>query len=638
MCSLTLCSQISHYYPTLFFPIETKKKKCHLKKEIIQQKPIPNKQPTIPKKLPPQISKALPRHLLGGVVCTSTPRKSKVHYDQRRLLDQLLTSSPSPSPSPLVMDNIKLKLKKKPITPPDVSFIETPLSGLIKPADMPPKAPTRKQTNAKRMEAIAAGLKSKRRNSSIYGRRLSRRLQEICTPTSGETTSSAFSNTPKDLKQRRQTISSATTTTSGGVSNVTVVLQKRFLKKKQQKERKGRPSLCLKSGIFAKHRTPNKVVLHDLNRYKSRRQRFDNFNRGRDVKENESSEEENDVKQLELVQRNKKKNASIVKNITYEIKHKGLIKPTKLGETVVIATLENQLEKEEYQREFEFNTGEESFLCASEVFDTQDAEDFNEYGEDSDHICQYNSSSDEEEEQAIKHGRTSIPIKKECKKELVTSMDLEEFDRYINCLAKVKNEPGSSHSSAGSSQHFEKLVLETESNAPFEVKHIKFNISGGYSTHHHDYGNQQPQEHCTFASNSSTLLSTSPVNGDEFLPDQQCDFLATKASPHFSPTNNNQGNLSRIIYGGTVIYNRRLPNINTTYVRKSSIYVKNKNQTMFDSNADVILITNQTITVADLARMWKQMDSSARLLVSFAALAIFTSLLGLFLSFYSPKH
>ncbi|XP_061392877.1 centromere-associated protein E [Musca vetustissima] len=626
------------------------------KKEIVikQTKPIAAKPlaTAIPKKPPLQTTAkaAIPRHLLGGVVCTSTPRKSKVHYDQRRLLDQLLTSSPSPSPLAAAMDNKHLKLKKKPITPPDVSFIETPLSSLMKPnGGEPPKAPTRKQTAAKRIEAIAAGLKNKRRNSSIYGRRLSRRLQEICTPTSGETTSSAFSNTPQDLKKRRQTISSATTTTSGGVSNVTVVLQKRCLKKKPQKERNGRPSLCLKSNIFAKqHRTPNKGVLHDLNRYKSRRQRFDRFNRGRDVTQHDSSdeEEEEDVREEEVEMK------FVPKNITYEIKPFGsLYKPPKLGETVVITKLEKEddLVGEQFENTAE---DEESFLCASEVFDTQDAVDW-QATNDSDRICQYNSSSDEPEEEEenehkfltnnIKCERRSIAMQKECKKELVTSLDLEEFDRYVSDLAKVKKEP-ESYSSAGSSQQFEKLVLETQSNAPFEVKHIKFNISGNSTTHHH--GGKHQQQY-TFASNSTQHSSniSSPQHDDDFMLPEHCELMATKASPHYSPTNqqNNPANLSRIIYGGTVIYNRRLPNINTTYVRKSSIYVKNKKSnatttTMSDSNADVILITNQTITAADLARMWKQMDSSARLIVSFAALASFTTVLGLFLSFYSTKH
>ncbi|XP_073830569.1 mushroom body defect isoform X2 [Musca autumnalis] len=622
--------------------IVEKKKPLSPTKPAIPTKPtIPTKatiptKPAIPKK-PPQTAKALPRHLLGGAVCTSTPRKSKVHFDQRRLLDQLLTSSPSPSP--LAVDNKSQKLKKKHITPPDVSFIETPVSALIKPIDFPPKAPTRKQTAAKRIEAIAAGLKSKRRNSSIYGRRLSRRLQEICTPTSGETTSSALSNTPKNLKSRRQTISSATTTTSGGIPNVTVILQKRCLKKKPQKERSGRPSLCLKSSIFAKHhRTPNKAVLNDLNRYKSRKQRFD-FNRGRDVVQNESSEEDEEEEVEVLQDYHKKKDATVVKNITYEVKP-SLFKPAKLGETVVITKLEHE---DFYggggvvEEQFDDDCDEESFLCASEVFDTQDAEDLH---KDSDYICQYDSSSEEDPAEHkftstnVKYERRSIEPNRECKQELVTSYDLEEFDRYISGLAKVKKEP-ESYSSAGSSQHFEKLVLETESNAPFEVKHIKFNISGNSSTNSQHHGKQHP--HYTFASNS-TQHSHSPGNDEE-----HCEIMATKASPHFSPpSSNNPANLSRVIYGGTVIYNRRLPNINTTYVRKSSIYVKNKNKNqtnMSDSNAaDVILITNQTITVADLARMWKQMDSSARLIVSFAALASFTTLLGLFLSFYTPKH
>lgn len=560
-------------------------------------------------------AKAVNRRLLGGVVCTSTPRKSKVYYDQRRLIDQLLTSSPSPSP--LALDHKHAKLEKmKKITPPDVSFIETPVTALVK--HELPKAPTRKQT-AKRIEAIAAGLKSKRRNSSIYGRRLSRRLQEICTPTSGDTTSSAFSNTPVD-KIRRQTVSSVTTT-SGGIAHKTVILQKR-LTKKPQKERTGRPSLNLRGNIFAKHRNPNRGAQQDLNKCKSRKQRLDHFNQGRNLN---SFGDDGTMADDE----------TMMKNVTFDITNnnrtRGLNK-IKLGETVVIAKVAEQSPEDEEE-------AEESFVCASEVFDTQDAEDWLPYEDGGDYICDYdseNESEDNEEEEDRKHKQyikyeDSLRKKKmKCKQELVTSLDLEEFDRYINDMAKVKKEP-ESYSSAGSSQHFEKLVMETESNAPFEVKHIQFNVSGNSSTKHSFSSSKarSKQQRHNWSQQSAELHEHHHNN----------DGGVTRASPHLSPSNN-PGNLSRIIYGGTVIYNRRLPNINTTYVRKSSIYVKNKNHNhSADSTAgnDVILITNQTITVADLARMWKQMDSSARLIVSFAALASFTTLLGLLISFYS-KH
>ncbi|XP_075156047.1 mushroom body defect isoform X2 [Haematobia irritans] len=566
---------------------------------------------------PPQL-KAINRRLLVGVGCTSTPRKSKVHYDHRRLLDQLLTSSPSPSP--LSLEQKPIKIEKK-ITPPDVSIIETPVTSL--PYQEPPKAPCRKQT-AKRLEAIAAGLKHKRRNSSIYGRRLSRRMQEICTPTSGETTTSAYSNTPKD-KSRRQTISSSATTTSGGIVNKTVILQKR-LTKKPQKERNARPSLNLKGGIFVKHRNTHRGLQHDQYRYKARKQRLDEFNKGRDFR---------------LLSKNvvetPKQQKTVIANLTYDIANNNYKAAPYNPEEMTIITPAD-LDEEE--------TEDSSFLCTSETFDTKEAINLYPYN-----VCDYDSDGEVDKDEIEEFGG-NITKDIKIKKELVTSLQLEEFDRYISKAVKQESSEKYSYLSNGSSQHFEKLVMETESNAPFEIKRIEFNVSGSscYTT------SQNPTKDILTSSSSNSISQhhhhhhrTEAIV--DFPQDQHVEYdvlgMSSPPPPPPSPSQPNQfspssnpGNLSRIIYGGTVIYNRRLPNINTTYVRKSSIYVKNKNSNLSSDSMsanDVILIANQTITVADLARMWKQMDSSARLIVSFAVLASFTTLLGLFLSFYA-KH
>ncbi|XP_013118955.2 golgin subfamily B member 1 isoform X1 [Stomoxys calcitrans] len=552
---------------------------------------------------------AINRRLLGGVVCTSTPRKSKLHYDQRRLLDQLLTSSPSPSP--LTLDNKAVKLAKK-ITPPDVSYIETPVTALVyqhSPTII--KAPSRKQPT-KRIEAIATGLKNKRRNSWIYGRRLSRRVEEICTPTSGETTSSAFSNTPKN-KARRQTIGSATTTTSGGrVSHKTVILQKRLTKKKPAKERNARPSLHLKGGIFIKYRTHcHKGIQQNQMRCKSRKQRLDHFNQARDLRSFQ------DIVSPEG------------QNLTFDIScnnNYATFNRNKLGQTVILKDVKQE---EEELTEVE----NESFVSGSEVFacHTQDAIDCYPYN-----VCEYDTDeasdikTDEQEDSLSKEEKNNI------KKELITSFDLEQFDRYVSVVAKASKSKDSTttYASNGSSEQFEKLVLETESSAPFEVKRIQFNVTGSSQSSYMPQSQETRQILLTTNSN----VTPSPIDLREG-PTHHNVIVDSPPLHNFSP-NSNPGNLSRIIYGGTVIYNRRLPNINTTYVRKSSIYIQNKNHNLScDSMAgnDVILITNQTITVADLARMWKQMDSSARLIVSFAALASFTTLLGLFLSFYAKN-
>lgn len=520
------------------------------------------------------------------------------------------------------MEHKNFKFEKK-ISPPDVSIIETPLTALPMQQNELAKAPIRKQTAAKRMEAIAAGLKNKRRNSSIYGRRLSRRVEEICTPTSGDTTSSAaFSNTPKDNNKlsRRQTVSSVTTT-SGGFVDKTTSRQKR-IHKKAQKEKGARPSLNLQGNIFFKYRTSNKGVQHDLNKRKSRKQRNDHFNQGRNLKilkgKAEATTEEEDEE-------------TMIRNLTYDIKNNNYAAYNRnvnmLGQTIVLKKGESvDLKKEEI----------ELFTNGSEIFESQLETDewspyFEDYGEDYhqyeseeyEHHCDdtdddgYVAQEIAEDNESIKTDiKYAIPMKKEmtCKEELVTSFDLEEFDRYVSKTNK-KEEHYDAYSSNGSSQHFEKLLRETESSAPFNIKHIHY----GHSQHEHSEHNNSSSHFETFAS-SSELHNPHNVS----MP-----------TPHLSP-NNTAGHLSRTIYGGTVIYNRRIPNINTTYVRKSSIYIKNNNDSTSAFN-DVVLITNQTITLVDLARMWRQMDSSTRLIISFAALASVTTLLGLFLSFCSKR-
>lgn len=574
--------------------------------------------------------KAGTHRLLTGVGCTSTPRKSKVHYDQRRLLDQLMTSSPSPSP--LTIDHKIIKTEKK-ITPPDVSIIETPLTALDRHNTKP--KPGAHKTNMKRMEAIAGGLRRSRRNSSMYGRRLSRRLQEICTPTSGDTTSSALS-TPAVVKDKnlKHVIVSSTVTTSGGASK-SALLQKR-LRKKPKREKGSRPSLYLRGNIFAKYRTPNKGALHDLNRYKSKKQRFEHFNQGRNLKsfKMDSHTEGTD----------KTFTSKTMKNITYDLKNNNYATFNHnklLGETVVIAKCKPKHEKEYEGATFTYN---------EEDFEHQDSEDLD-YMEDYDSEEEYDETEadegDEEEDEDVEESKFkdvkhNIPLKQEY--DLISSQDLEDFDRFI---ANVKHEPikeiehddDEDYKSQGSSKHFEKLLVETESNAPFEVKHIHFNVSKSSRSSRSTKSHHSSSSSHTHSSHSHSHHSHTHSSHHE----HDHNTTLSTATPHLSP-NNPTCQLSRTIYGGTVIYNHRLPNINTTYVRKSSIYIKNRRKSSHhhhnleaSSSDDVVLITNQTITFVDLMRMWSQMDSSTRLIVSFAILASFTTLLGLFVSFCSKR-
>ncbi|KAM7347653.1 mushroom body defect isoform 3-T3 [Cochliomyia hominivorax] len=565
----------------------------------------------------PKMKGGIHRVLTGGVGCTSTPRKSKVHYDQRRLLDQLMTSSPSPSP--LTIDNKIVKVEKK-LTPPDVSFIETPLTALDRRGSKP-KGPTHK-SNAKRIEAIAGGLRRSRRNSSMYGRRLSRRLQEICTPTSGDTTSSALS-TPADMlkdKEQRKQIVTSSVTTSGGISK-TSLLQRR-LRKKPKREKGARPSLYLRGNIFAKYRTPNKGALHDLNRYKSKKQRFEHFNQGRNLKSLKMDSQNEDI--------DKTYKTEIMKNRTYDLKNNNYATFNHnklLGETVIIAKC--QPKDKEYEEET-FTYNEEDFPDTDDLDYMEDYDSEEEYDE--------TEADDGDEEEDAENDKEEEKIKEE----LISTQDLEDFDRFI---AHVKQEPKNEHYdpeddylSQGSSNHFEKLLVETESNAPFEVKHIHFNVS---KSSHSSRSSKSHHSSSSNHSHSSHSHSHTHTHSHTYSHDHT---TISTATPHLSP-NNPTCQLSRTIYGGTIIYNHRLPNINTTYVRKSSIYVKNRRKSHhkhhhdLDSSScnDVVLITNQTITFVDIMRMWSQMDSSTRLIVCFAILASFTTLLGLFLSFCSKR-
>ncbi|KNC26911.1 hypothetical protein FF38_10919 [Lucilia cuprina] len=567
-----------------------------------------------------------PTHrLLTGVGCTSTPRKSKVHYDQRRLLDQLMTSSPSPSP--LAMDNKLVKIEKK-ITPPDVSIIETPLTALGRRSSVN-KAVAHKP-HAKRMEVIAGGLRRSRRNSSMFGRRLSRRMQEICTPTSGDTTSSALSTPAIGKDKNKRPLVSSTATTSGGISK-SALLQRR-LRKKPKREKGARPSLYLRGNIFAKYRTPNKGAIHDLNRYKSKKQRLDRFNLGRNLKsfKSETQEYESD----------KTISSKAIKNITYDLKNNNYAtfnhNKAALGETVVIAKC--QPKGQEYEEDETFTFGEELFdnedLDYMEDYESEEEYDDETAGDDGD------LEEDYEEQDVTEDVKYDYqPVKEECcKQDLITSQDLEDFDRFIaNTKVEMKNEKehhDDDYTSQGSSKHFEKLLVETESNAPFEVKHIHFNVSkNSRSTRSTNSRCSSTASHHSHSSHSNHSHSHTHTHSHSHHDLEHDHTTLSTATPHLSP-NNPTCQLSRTIYGGTVIYNHRLPNINTTYVRKSSIYVKNRKRSShhhhqhhhMDSSScnDVVLITNQTITFVDIMRMWSQMDSSTRLILHLPLYSVYS--------------
>lgn len=124
-----------------------------------------------------------------------------------------------------------------------------------------------------------------------------------------------------------------------------------------------------------------------------------------------------------------------------------------------------------------------------------------------------------------------------------------------------------------SSKHFQQLLEAKESHAPFEISEINSNPS------------------CYNINNSSSNVH------------------------------------SRTIYGASVILNRKIPNVSTTMVRKSSIYVKGVD------GKSVILVTNQTITLKDLAQMWLQMNISAKSFIALILTATFIGIISVVINF-----
>ncbi|KAL9886904.1 mushroom body defect isoform 1-T1 [Glossina fuscipes fuscipes] len=471
---------------------------------------------------------------VDGRVWTSTPRKSKIHFDQRRLLDQLISSSPSPSP--LAIDPPKNTLKEPKKKSSNLISSATPLKTFGKITSN--ARDLRLRQNSKYIRAKLNY--SKYRNSSAFKSRLSKHLQKLCTPTSSESTSSApASATPYEQAKPTNYLK---------LLNAEMDEKVRFenrLKQCSKREKGIRPSIYLTGNIFAKYRPKRRgEKQQDLQRHKSRNQRFDDFNRFRRL--NSTS-----INQTE-------EHHAAIQNITYNLKES------------------NNNNKQRNKKEFKKDVTKKSL--PQQTYAHYDGEC----------LC---ARKDEEKEDNKIGGVL-------CHNELITSQDLENFDQFV----AIQNDQQCRHlllqekSDNSGSRQFEELLTQTVSTAPFQVDNLQF------------------KNHDTFT--AVDYASSSDANPSIFEHETSGASIST-TTPHLVSTL--PETFTRTIYGSHIIYNHRLPRINTTFARKSSIYVKNKMNS--SKSNDIILITDQTITLADLLQMWNQMDNLTKFILCFAALA-----------------
>ncbi|KAL9879413.1 rootletin isoform X2 [Glossina fuscipes] len=466
---------------------------------------------------------------VDGRVWTSTPRKSKIHFDQRRLLDQLISSSPSPSP--LAIDPPKNTLKEPKKKSSNLISSATPLKTFGKITSN--ARDLRLRQNSKYIRAKLNY--SKYRNSSAFKSRLSKHLQKLCTPTSSESTSSAPSSaTPYEQAKPTNYLK---------LLNAEMDEKVRFenrLKQCSKREKGIRPSIYLTGNIFAKYRPKRRgEKQQDLQRHKSRNQRFDDFNRFRRLNSTSINQTEEHHAAYNLKESNNNNKQRNKKEFKKDVTKKSLLQQT-----------------------YAHYDGE--CLCATK----------------------------DEEKEDNKIGGVL------CHNELITSQDLENFDQFV----AIQNRQQCRHlllqekSDNSGSRQFEELLTQTVSTAPFQVDNLQF------------------KNHDTFT--AVDYASSSDANPSIFEHETSGASIST-TTPHLVSTL--PETFTRTIYGSHIIYNHRLPRINTTFARKSSIYVKNKMNS--SKSNDIILITDQTITLADLLQMWNQMDNLTKFILCFAALA-----------------
>ncbi|XP_037938520.1 centromere-associated protein E isoform X2 [Teleopsis dalmanni] len=495
----------------------------------------------------------------AGQVCTSTPRKSRIYFDQRRLIDSLSSASSTNS-------NLKLKIN------------ENNKENEIKKYTYQTSVMTPLKKNKVKSNPFLKCIENQQFIRNRRSRCLKRRLSKLGQKCVVETTSSAKTDSPYDI------LTGTGTTSSGGVKSS---LQSR-LRRRKKRDRGSRPSIYLCSNIFARQRAHPRNSLIDINRRKARKQRNEQFNKYRPLR----------------VEENGTLSDSEVGGVTFEVKNNNYANfnhNTRSDKTVVITKSKDDSN--------DLTIG----LCNNSNSNIDDPI-----------IEEYNNSRSSSIEEVIEYeppngelGKTKLVIEDKFLKQestyIDTDTDCDEFDvsecsksELIDFEREVNLHKGNNFHLFNKDHQFDGLnsadftaqLNVKESKAPFEIKPINFSEMDLKAN---DQESQQQSSGFELIPTSSGLSNYVPPTNQTLSPSAQ---------------------LSRIIYTGNIIYSRRIPNVNMTHVRKSSIYIKSKN----NQSDDVVLVTNQTITIVDLYHMWCQMNVTARCVISFsifATLAIF---------------
>ncbi|XP_067641582.1 GRIP and coiled-coil domain-containing protein 2 isoform X3 [Eurosta solidaginis] len=246
-------------------------------------------------------SAKLPRDLLKAVqkknfetmylkspeaICTSTPRKSKSHYDRRCLFNQLMSLSGT--------SRLSLTVERQTPKPPSTLSLAD-----ISAIHHEQHASTQSHLKMLEQQRIA-----RKRRSSLLRLQIGHRLRR--SPISSETTPSTV-GTPVRIEKdspitmdagvRRYSITDSTTTgtTSATATTTTTASSSdaygrrssgfgcgggRSRQRRHKRDRGPRLSLYA-SG--SSHRTPNRIKLREQLRKKAHKQRRENYNRGRDI-------------------------------------------------------------------------------------------------------------------------------------------------------------------------------------------------------------------------------------------------------------------------------------------------------------------------------------------------------------------
>lgn len=535
-------------------------------------------------------------------ICTSTPRKSKTNFDQRRLLDKLMSSpsSTSTSPSPLItaIHNSHKNTKANGPNQIDLDYSETPLSIYYRRAsDL--NRNSKKTIETCNCQHLNDNCSKYLHDISKYGNKSKQSMASlIYSPNARSSLANKSRKLQRKLHKGIRSTSSATSSDINEKARLELRLRRRY-----KRERVHRPSICLANNIFARStqrsaKLPaSNISLRKLQRFKAHQQRIDIFNQLRNIDGQmlQNAEEEDQGLYNNHLTYNLQENYC---NVSKHAKSSGL---------------------------------QHTYLVANKAdawpSDTDTADTF---------------SHEEEEEEADDNCNNvtfSLDGKVKAKNsvdKLITSQDLADFDDFIAGQKSFQYEYFEEQEQ-GSIERFSKLLDETVSSAPFTINSYNFDdtnskeltnaaLSNGSISdiHHNPIVFNQPSattysQFACFEENSSNL-----------------DAVSTTATLHHLSAVSEKARYTRTIYGNNIVCNSRLPHINSTYVRKSSLYFR---RTKDNSSKELIVLSDHTIiTLMDLARMWIQMDNSTRLIVGFAILASITTILSLFISFFPFKN